>query len=81
MKTNVYVVYDKVSSSVATGIMCAESDAIMMRNLKSAKLGAVIEENLQDFDLYCLGVIDPLTMDLTVEDKRFVAHLEAFKNA
>lgn len=81
MIMNVYVIYDKVSSSVATGLLCSENDPIMMRTIKSAKLGAVIEENLEDFDLYQIATVDPVSCEIVPCEKRFVAHLEAFKNA
>ena len=58
IKGNVYCIFDKVAKTITGSLMCAESDAIIMRTVKTANLGEIIEKNLDDFDLYKLGEIE-----------------------
>lgn len=81
MKANIYCVFDKLSKSVASQLMVADSDELIMRTVKSAKLGEIIENNLEDFSLFHIGVICPEIPKIeSLDTPRFVAHLESFKD-
>lgn len=80
MKLKLYVVYDKVAKEVATPIMTASSDEIMIRTIKSMKLNDIIESNLGDFELHEVGSIDTIECNIVgLEHSKFVQHLEAIK--
>lgn len=80
MILKVYVIYDKVSEQVQTQLMTAEKDELMIRALKTAKLGDLIETNLEDFDLIQVGEIDTVKPHLVgLENGKFICHLEAIK--
>lgn len=80
MTFNVYVIYDKVAKTVQSQLLVKQNDALLLRDVKTAKLGELIESNKEDFDIYCLGELDtekPLIVGL--DNARFVAHLEVIK--
>lgn len=82
MMLNVYSVFDKVAGEAVSSLalLTAPSDELIIRTLKTAKLGDIVEENLADFDLYQIGVFDSQKPGIVgLENAKFIAHLEAIK--
>ncbi|QCS36276.1 nonstructural protein [Capybara microvirus Cap1_SP_206] len=78
MTYNIYCIYDTVAGTSQSGLMLKENDELILRDLKTAKLGDLIENNLEDFDLYRLGTFDSTTLDI-VHKKEFLMHLSVLK--
>ena len=79
MIKKLYVIYDLVSKSVFSPVMSADSDELMIREIRTAKLGEIIESNLEDFDLICVGSIDTTAHKIVDDTTTLVCHLEGIK--
>lgn len=79
MTKNLYVIFDIVSNSVFSPVMAADSDELMIREVKTAKLGEIIESNLEDFDLYLVGKVDLDTHTIIDTETKLICHLQGIK--
>lgn len=79
MKKSIYCVFDKVGAEMSTTLMLANNKAFYLRDMSTCKLPPVMQEHLEDFDIYCLGVIDTESLEV-VPEKTFVAHLGTIRN-
>lgn len=79
MKKNVYVVYDVVAKQVASTMILADNDEIIIRDLSDSKLPDVMEKHPEDFDLVRVGTLDT-ELCVTTSSKELVCHLGAVKN-
>lgn len=78
MKKNIYCVFDKVGNEMSTTLMLANNEAFYLRDMSTCQLPPVMQEHIEDFDIYLLGTIDTESLEV-VPDKTFVAHLGAIR--
>ena len=79
MIKRMYVIYDLVSKSVFSPVMCQDSDPLMIRDIKTSNLGNTIEGNLSDFDLIFIGELDTTKGEVVKTAHELVAHLDGIK--
>ncbi|QCS36158.1 nonstructural protein [Capybara microvirus Cap1_SP_142] len=80
MKLNVYVIFDHVSNSAHMQPLYAKEDELILRTVKSANLGELVEGNLQDFALYKIGLYDDEELTLKQLEKPYLlCNLSALK--
>lgn len=80
MILKVYVIYDKVSGQVHSQLMTSEKDELMIRTLKTAKLGDIVEQNLSDFELHQVATLDTERPSISGLDiPKFIVNLGGIK--
>lgn len=78
MKKYIYCIFDKVGEEMSTTLMLANNEKFYLRDMSTAKLPPVMEEHLEDFDIYCLGEVE--TENLVIKpEKKFISHLGSIR--
>ncbi|QCS36639.1 hypothetical protein [Capybara microvirus Cap3_SP_550] len=77
----IYTIYDKVAQQATGNLMITDKEAALLRELKTANLGELVEKNLDDFDLYCIGELNTeIPQAIAYETAKMVIHLEVLKH-
>ena len=74
MKKKIYCVFDKVGEEMSTTLMLANNEKFYLRDMSTCRLPPVMDEHLEDFDIYCLGEVDTESLNI-IPEKKFISHL------
>lgn len=80
MKKNLFVLFDIVAISVASTIILADNEEVVMRDLKNSQLPGTMGTDPQDYDLMLVGSLETETGKITSIEPRKIVNLGALKH-